>query len=105
EPPRVARRDRRGKRDHEATWSRLNDPIRTEEGSFNLLIEADDDARELARPRHFARRAKQRDAEGSGVAARRLERVVAGDAVAPGEKVARHRRAHLSEAENSDFAY
>jgi len=104
QPAGIARCDRRAERDGQPLVSRLVNAIGSKDNGFDLVLKTHNDDHELARPRHLARRVEHRHAESARVAPRHLERVVAGDAIALGDEMARHRRAHASEAEDSDFA-
>src|SRR5206468_4080236 len=73
------------------------------ESGFDFVIETDDDDDEVAGLRHFTGRIADRNADGR--VARIVNRVIAANVVTLGNEVSRHRRAHLAEAEHSNFAY
>src|SRR5436190_13731589 len=101
----IARRYRGTDGDDQARSRGFHDAACAVERGFDLVVEADDDDHDVARLRHFARRAKHRDTERGGVSPRRVNRVVAGDAVPLGDEMLRHRRAHLAQPEHSNSAY
>lgn len=69
------------------------------------MIEADDDDGEIARPGDCGGRIEDRDAEDLGVLACGVNRAEPADVETFGKQVARHGRAHLAEAEHSNFAH
>ena len=101
----VAGRDRRADGDDEARPRRLHDAAGAEHDRLDFVVEADDDDDELGRLCDVAGRATERHAERGSVSPRAVHRIAAGDVVSLGDKMPRHRRAHLAEAEHSDFPY